>query len=71
MFSFLGSKCVAAAMFTSYSFVVLFLLVAFFRVLKCFNIIREANARVKDYEKEKIKRSFQNVFIKNDEINRP
>ncbi|GEM_PF-3756571 len=72
IFSFLGGKCAApVAMFTSYAFVVLFLLIAIFRILKCFNIIREANARVKDYEKERIATSFHEVFSKNDGINAP
>ncbi len=70
MFSFLGMKCAApAAIFTSYSFVFLFLLIAFFKVLKCFNIINDAKARVKDYEKERITDAFHKAFDKHDEIN--
>lgn len=71
MFAVLGSKCVAlSAIWTSYSFVVLSILIAFFRVLKCFNIISEAKARVKDYEKERITDAFHKAFEKPDGISK-
>lgn len=69
MFSFLGGKCVApVAIFTSYSFVFIFLLAAFLRVLSCFNIISDAKAREKAYERDRITDAFHKAFNKNGEI---
>lgn len=70
IYTFLAMKCVdRLAVITSYSFVFFSLSIAFFRVLKCFNIIRDAQAREKAYEKRRITDAFYKKFSWRDEIN--
>lgn len=71
IFAVLEMKCVApAAIVTSYFFVFLFLLIGFFRIFKCLNIIRDVKVRSKEYEKAGITDVFHKTFNKPDEIDK-
>ncbi len=65
IFAVLGVKSDSpAAIFTSYFFVFLFLLIGSFRIFKCLIIIRNVKAKSKEYEKESISDAFHRAFDK-------